>query len=138
MAEVHGGHLVVEALKREGVTNVFTLSGGHIDKIYDACIDGGISVIDVRHEQAAAFMAIGWSMATGNLGVCLATAGPGVANAITGVMDAHASHIPMLIIGGRSPRKENDLGGAAGPGSARPAASHHQGRVYLQRHPSNS
>ncbi|MBN1883229.1 MAG: thiamine pyrophosphate-binding protein [Deltaproteobacteria bacterium] len=110
MAEVHGGHLVVEALKRKGVTNVFTLSGGHIDKIYDACIDGGISVIDVRHEQAAAFMAIGWSMATGNLGVCLATAGPGVANAITGVMDAHASHIPMLIIGGRSPRKENDLG----------------------------
>lgn len=110
MAEVHGGQLVVRALEKEGVKYIFSLSGGHIDKIYDACIDSSIEVIDVRHEQAASMMAMGWSIATGELGVCLATAGPGVSNAITGVMDAFASHIPMLIIGGRSPRKENDLG----------------------------
>ncbi len=110
MAEVHGGQLVVKALEEEGITYIFTLSGGHIDKIYDACIDSKIEIIDVRHEQAAAFMAMGWSIASDQLGVCLVTAGPGLANAVTGVMDAQCSHIPMLVLGGRSPRKENDLG----------------------------
>ncbi|MBN1574608.1 MAG: thiamine pyrophosphate-binding protein [Deltaproteobacteria bacterium] len=110
MPEVHGGQLVVKALEEEGISYIFTLSGGHIDKIYDACIDSKIKVIDVRHEQAAAFMAMGWSIASDQLGVCLVTAGPGLANAVTGVMDAQCSHIPMLVIGGRSPRKENDLG----------------------------
>ncbi len=81
MAEVHGGQLVVQALEKEGVTHLFTLSGGHIDKILDACAESKISVIDVRHEQAAAMMAYGWSMATGKLGVCLVTAGPGLTNA---------------------------------------------------------
>jgi acetolactate synthase-1/2/3 large subunit len=110
MAEVHGGHLVVKSLEREGVTHLFTLSGGHIDKILDALADSPITVIDVRHEQAAAMMAQGWSMATGKLGVCLVTAGPGLTNAVTGIVDAMASHMPMLVISGRSPRKENDLG----------------------------
>jgi acetolactate synthase-1/2/3 large subunit len=110
MAEVHGGHLVVKALEREGVTHLFTLCGGHIDKILDALDKSPIRVIDVRHEQAAAMMAQGWSIATGTLGVCLVTAGPGLTNAVTGVVDAMASHIPMLVISGRSPRKENDLG----------------------------
>jgi len=107
---VHGGHLVIKALKKEGVKYIFSLSGGHIDKIYDASIDSDIKIIDVRHEQAAAMMAMGWSIATGDLGVCLVTAGPGLTNAVTGVVDAYSSHIPMLVIGGRSPRKENDLG----------------------------
>ena len=110
MTEVHGGQLVIKALEKEGVDYIFTLSGGHIDRIYDACIDSKIRIIDVRHEQAAAFMAMGWSMASDQLGVCLVTAGPGLANAVTGIMDAQCSHIPMLVIGGRSPRKENDLG----------------------------
>ena len=110
MAEVHGGHLVAKALEREGVTHLFTLCGGHIDKILDALEESPIRVIDVRHEQAAAMMAQGWSIATGKLGVCLVTAGPGLTNAVTGVVDAMASHIPMLVISGRSPRKENDLG----------------------------
>ena len=110
MTQVHGGHLVVKSLEREGVTHLFTLCGGHIDKILDALPGSPIRVIDVRHEQAAAMMAQGWSIATGNLGVCLVTAGPGLTNAITGIVDAMASHIPMLVISGRSPRKENDLG----------------------------
>lgn len=110
MSMVHGGHLVIKALKKEGVKYIFSLSGGHIDKIYDASIDSDIKIIDVRHEQAAAMMAMGWSIATGDLGVCLVTAGPGLTNAVTGVVDAYSSHIPMLVIGGRSPRKENDLG----------------------------
>jgi acetolactate synthase-1/2/3 large subunit len=110
MAQVHGGHLVVKSLEQQGVTHLFTLCGGHIDKILDALSGSPIRVIDVRHEQAAAMMAQGWSIATGKLGVCLVTAGPGLTNAITGVVDAMASHIPMLVISGRSPRKENDLG----------------------------
>ena len=82
MSMVHGGHLVIKALKKEGVKYIFSLSGGHIDKIYDASIDSDIKIIDVRHEQAAAMMAMGWSIATGDLGVCLVTAGPGLTNAV--------------------------------------------------------
>jgi acetolactate synthase-1/2/3 large subunit len=102
MAKVDGGRLVVDALKREGVEYIFSLSGGHINSIYQACLDSGIGVIDTRHEQAAAHMAEAWGRLTGKPGVCVVTAGPGFTDAMTGVANACQSHSPLLVITGRS------------------------------------
>src|SRR5256885_36273 len=65
----HGGHLIAQALKNEGVTHFFTLSGGHIAPIYDGCVDLGIEVVDFRHEQSAAHAADGWARVTLSVGV---------------------------------------------------------------------
>ena len=85
MSEMHGGKHVARALKEQGVTHLFTLCGGHIMPIYEGCIDEGIRVIDVRHEQAAVMAADAVSRLTRNPGVAAVTAGPGVMNGITGV-----------------------------------------------------
>src|ERR1700740_1450130 len=74
---VSGGHLVAKALKAEGVDTIFTLCGGHIIDIYDGCLDEGIRIIDVRHEQTAAHAADGYARQTGKLGCVVTTAGPG-------------------------------------------------------------
>ena len=81
---VSGGHLVARALKNEGVDTVFTLCGGHIIDIYDGCLDAGIRIVDVRHEQTAAHAADGYARQTGRLGCVVTTAGPGCTNAVTG------------------------------------------------------
>ena len=72
---VSGGHLVARALKNEGVNTVFTLCGGHIIDIYDGCLDEGIRIVDVRHEQTAAHAADGYARQTGKLGCVVTTAG---------------------------------------------------------------
>ncbi len=108
---IHGGRVVARALKREGVPFVFTLCGGHIMSIYDGCLDEGIGVIDVRHEQSAAHAADGWARVTGQPGVALVTAGPGLTDAVTGVATAWRANIPLIIIGGQSPRINQDMGG---------------------------
>ena len=74
---ISGGHLVAKALKAEGIDVIFTLCGGHIIDIYDGCIDEGIKVIDVRHEQVAAHAADGYARMTGKPGCAVVTAGPG-------------------------------------------------------------
>ena len=102
MGTVTGGRLVVDALKNEGVEYIFSLSGGHINPIYQACLDTGIQVIDTRHEQAAAHMAEAWGKLTRRPGVCVVTAGPGFTNAVTGIANARASNTPMIVIAGRS------------------------------------
>jgi len=111
MAQLHGGQIVARALAKEGVQFVFTLCGGHIMSIYDGCIDEGIRVIDVRHEQTAAHAADGWGRVTGQPGVALVTAGPGLTDAVTGVATAHRAKAPMVIIGGQAPRAFQDMGG---------------------------
>src|SRR4051794_41794638 len=78
---VSGGHLVAKALKNEGVDTIFTLCGGHIIDIYDGCVDEGIRIIDVRHEQVAAHAADGYARQTGKLGCVVTTAGAGWYNA---------------------------------------------------------
>src|ERR687892_497835 len=65
---ISGGHLVAKALKAEGVDTIYTLCGGHIIDIYDGCVDEGIDVIDVRHEQVAAHAADGHARITGKPG----------------------------------------------------------------------
>jgi len=110
MAEIHGGRVVAKALKAENVPYIFTLCGGHVMPIYDGCIDEGIRVIDVRHEQTAAHAADGWARVTGRPGVAVVTAGPGVTDAVTGVASAHRANVPMILIGGQGPRPFADMG----------------------------
>jgi acetolactate synthase-1/2/3 large subunit len=106
----HGGRLVAHALKREGVRYLFSLCGGHINPIYDGCLDEGIKIIGTRHEQAAAHMAEAWSLVTGQMGVCAVTAGPGLTDAVTGVANAYENRVPMLILGGHSDLNDSDIG----------------------------
>lgn len=100
----HGGRLAARTLKAAGVDCVFTLSGGHVMAIYDGCIDEGIEVIDVRHEQAAVHAADAWArLHPGKVGVAILTAGPGVTDGVTGVANAWRANSPILVIGGQGP-----------------------------------
>jgi acetolactate synthase-1/2/3 large subunit len=102
MAE-HGGKLVAKALKSRGVDHLFTLSGGHLFSIYDGCKAEGIELVDVRHEQTAAFAAEGIAKATRRVGVAALTAGPGVTNGISAIAGAQANNSPICVLGGRAP-----------------------------------
>jgi acetolactate synthase I/II/III large subunit len=107
---VSGGHLVAKALKNEGVDTIFTLCGGHIIDIYDGCVDEGIRIIDVRHEQVAAHAADGYARQTGKLGCVVTTAGPGFTNALTGIATAFRSESPVLHIGGQGALTQHKMG----------------------------
>jgi thiamine pyrophosphate-dependent acetolactate synthase large subunit-like protein len=106
----HGGHLVAQALEQEGVQNLFTLSGGHIAPIYDGCVAEGIRIVDFRHEQAAAHAADGWARVTLQPGVAAVTAGPGVTDAVTGIANAFYANSPMLVLSGKNPIFEFEMG----------------------------
>jgi acetolactate synthase-1/2/3 large subunit len=99
----HGGRLVARRLKAHGVSRLFTLSGGHLFSIYDGCRAEGIEIVDVRHEQTAAFAAEGWAKVTREVGVCALTAGPGVTNGLSAIAGAQANHSPIVVLGGRAP-----------------------------------
>lgn len=111
MAKIHGGQIIARALRNEGVDAVFTLTGGHIVPILDGCVQEGIRVIDVRHEQAAAHAAEAYTRLTGRLGVAAVTAGPGVTGTVTGVATAFHASTPMLVIGGRHMIRQELKGG---------------------------
>ena len=100
---VHGGRLIAQRLRAHGVEKLFTLSGGHLFSIYDGCRAEGIELIDVRHEQTAAFAAEGWAKVTRSVGVCALTAGPGVTNGMSAIASASLNHSPVLVLGGRAP-----------------------------------
>jgi acetolactate synthase-1/2/3 large subunit len=102
-SQLHGGHLIARRLRAHGVSKLFTLSGGHLFSIYDGCRAEGIDIVDVRHEQSAAFAAEGWAKVTRSVGVCALTAGPGVTNGISAMASASQNHSPMLVLGGRAP-----------------------------------
>ncbi|MGB2692279.1 MAG: thiamine pyrophosphate-binding protein [Thermodesulfobacteriota bacterium] len=108
MAKVQGGFLVAKTLYDLGVREIFSLAGGHINPIYNACLDVGIRLIDTHHEQGAAMAADAYGRVSKTPGVCLVTAGPGFTNALTGVAGAHMSNAPFIIISGRSGVEEND------------------------------
>src|SRR5438270_10936828 len=93
---LHGGRLVAKRLKAHGVTKLFTLSGGHLFSIYDGCREEGIDIVDVRHEQAAAFAAEGWAKVTREPGVCALTAGPGVTNGMSAIASAQQNLSPIV------------------------------------------
>ncbi|HET7484944.1 MAG TPA: acetolactate synthase [Solirubrobacterales bacterium] len=99
----HGGRVVAKVLKSRGVSHLFTLSGGHLFSIYDGCREEGIEIVDVRHEQTAAFAAEGFAKATRQVGVAALTAGPGVTNGISAIAGAQANCSPVCVLGGRAP-----------------------------------
>src|SRR6201996_4764216 len=101
---MHGGRVIAQRLRAHGVTKLFTLSGGHLFSIYDGCRAEGIELIDVRHEQSAAFAAEGWAKVTRTIGVCALTAGPGVTNGMSAIASAGHNHSPVLALGGRAPQ----------------------------------
>jgi len=114
VSPLDGGDLVIKSLLKEGVTKIFGLVGGELLRIYDAIErygrEEGIDTVMVRHEQAGGHMADAWARATGKLGVCLGTAGPGVTHLIPAVAAAWADSIPLLVIGAQIARMFDDTG----------------------------
>jgi acetolactate synthase I/II/III large subunit len=102
--KLHGGRLIARRLRAHGVSKLFTLSGGHLFSIYDGCRAEGIEIVDVRHEQSAAFAAEGWAKVTREVGVCALTAGPGVTNGMSAIASAAQNHSPVVVLGGRAPQ----------------------------------
>ena len=107
---VNAGELIALALKRSGVSHLFTLNGGHIWPILTAAAEHGIRIVDVRHEQSAAFAAEGWAKVTRECGVAAVTAGPGVTNSVSALAQAQSSDSPMFLIGGRAPEARWGMG----------------------------
>jgi acetolactate synthase-1/2/3 large subunit len=102
-AATTGARLLVDALEHEDVDVVFGYPGGAIMPVYDALLGSRLRHILVRHEQGAALAANGYARATGRVGVCMATSGPGAANLLTGIADAHLDSVPVVAITGQVP-----------------------------------
>src|SRR5919108_814451 len=100
-----GAQIIWECLVREGVTTVFGYPGGAILPAYDAILDYPIRHVLVRHEQGATHMADGYARASGEVGVAIATSGPGATNLVTGIATAQMDSVPMVCITGQVPSK---------------------------------
>lgn len=98
---MNGARWLVQALAAEGVDTLFGYPGGAIMPFYDALHGADLKHVLVRHEQGAAFAANGYARASGRIGVCVATSGPGASNLITGIADAMLDSVPMVIITGQ-------------------------------------
>lgn len=102
--------VIVRFLLAQGVTRLFTLCGGHIMPIFMRAAHEGIRIVDVRDERSAVHMAHAHAELTGELGVALVTAGPGVTNAMTGIAHAHMARAPVLVLSGTPPRAQDNRG----------------------------
>ncbi len=96
-----GAQWLVTALEAEGIDTIFGYPGGAIMPVYDALVDSTLRHILVRHEQGAALAADGYARASGRIGVCLATSGPGATNLLTGIANAYLDSVPLLAITGQ-------------------------------------
>jgi thiamine pyrophosphate-dependent acetolactate synthase large subunit-like protein len=103
MAELTGSEIIAKCLKKEGIDEIFYIMGGPMLLTEATCIKEGIRMIDVRHEQAAAFMCQAYSRLKQVPSVCMAASGPGVTNLITGVANALVDCCPVVSFGGSSP-----------------------------------
>lgn len=103
MAEMSGAEAFVKALEREGVETLFGVPGGAVIPICDALYDADIRFVLARHEQGAAHMADGYARASGRVGVCLATSGPGATNLVTGIATANIDSSPVVAFTGQVP-----------------------------------
>ena len=101
---------IARYLHAQGVRRVFALCGGHIMPIWMQLDAAGIAIVDVRDERSAVFMAHAHAEVTGELGVALVTAGPGVTNAMTGIANAHVSRAPVLVLSGTPPQPQENRG----------------------------
>jgi len=100
----HGGQLALGELRPYGVTELFTLSGGHVFPVYDAAQQAGVRIVDVRHEQSAVFAAEAVAKLQRRPGLAVLTAGPGVTNGISGLTSAWFNGAPVIVFGGRAPQ----------------------------------
>ncbi|MFH1876889.1 MAG: biosynthetic-type acetolactate synthase large subunit [Candidatus Omnitrophota bacterium] len=96
-----GAKILVESLRKENVEVIFGYPGGQVLPLFDALYDAPVRFILTRHEQAAAHAADGYARATGKVGVCIATSGPGATNLVTGIATAYMDSIPMVAITGQ-------------------------------------
>jgi acetolactate synthase-1/2/3 large subunit len=101
---------VARFLVARGVDRIFGLQGGHIQPVWDHLAQLGVRIVDVRDEGAAVHMAHAHAALSGQVGVCVATAGPGVTNCVTAITNAHLERVPVLLIGGCPPVPQDDLG----------------------------
>lgn len=102
--EMTGAQFMVRFLERKGVRQLYGIPGAAILPLYDAVLEGGvIRSFNVRHEQTAVFMADGYSRATGKIGICAATSGPGATNFLTGLYSAFVDSIPLIAVTGQVP-----------------------------------
>ncbi|MCK5186127.1 MAG: biosynthetic-type acetolactate synthase large subunit [Deltaproteobacteria bacterium] len=105
MKKKTGTQILFECLKKEGVTDIFGFPGGAVLDIYHEFKNYNIRHILVRHEQAAVHAADGYARATGRVGVCLVTSGPGATNTVTGIATAYMDSVPVIVFSGQVPTK---------------------------------
>src|SRR6476661_11176792 len=105
-SEGHGGEHAVAVAAAHGVDTMFTLSGAHVFPMYDGAVhaDPPMRLLDVRHEQTAAFAAEATGKLTRVPGLAVLTAGPGVTNGVSAVAQAQFAGSPMVVVGGRAPQ----------------------------------
>jgi acetolactate synthase-1/2/3 large subunit len=106
MARVDGGELLLRVLERAGIRTIFTLHGGHLDAIYQAARERDVRFVDTRHEQAAGHAADGWARTTGQPGVAIVTAGPGLTDCVTAIANAYLDCVPTLFLAGAAPLRD--------------------------------
>lgn len=123
-----GGALVARTLREAGVTTIFALHGGHLDAAFKGFLDEGIDLVDSRHEACSGHAAEGWARITGEIGVCMITAGPGFTNALTCMANARLDGTPVLFMAGAPPLREEALnvlqGGVDQVAMATPVVKH--------------
>ena len=102
--DITGKKLFVKAMREEGVDTIFGYPGGMVTDIFDELYKADdIHLVLPRHEQALIHEAEGYARATGKVGVCIVTSGPGATNIVTGLADAHYDSIPLVVITGQVP-----------------------------------
>ncbi|NLO97727.1 MAG: acetolactate synthase large subunit, partial [Peptococcaceae bacterium] len=99
----NGAKALLEVLEKEGVELIFGYPGGALLALYDALLDSSIRHILPRHEQSAVHAADGYARASGKVGVCLATSGPGASNMVTGIANAYMDSVPLVVLTGQVP-----------------------------------
>ena len=112
MTKMSGAQALLESLERQKVDTIFGILGGAILPVYDAlCGNKKIRHILARHEQCAAHEAEGYAKASGRVGVCMATSGPGATNLVTGIADAYMDSVPIVALTGQVPisRRQHKL-----------------------------
>ena len=103
---IDGGELCVRTLVNAGIKDMFVLHGGHLDPIFQACLDHNIRLIDTRHEAAAGHAADAYARQTGQISVAMATAGPGYTNALTAITQCYLDCTPVLFLIGAAPLRD--------------------------------
>ena len=103
--EGHAGEQAVAAVRSFGIDTLFTLNGGHIWPLYEACRNQGVRVYDTRHEQSATFAAEAYAKLTRKPGIAALTAGPGITNGVSAVTSAWFNGAPLVVLGGRAPQQ---------------------------------